>query len=375
MKRYAKKLEHFIRRKLNNSKNVFHDHIIHSIEDAIPLAPQCKILILRIDKFGDMIVTIPIIREIRKKFPHATIDIVLGQANKSLSSNALVYANSILYYDKTLLGLIRLLYQMRKTKYDICIDPLDNPSITSGNLCYLSNATYTVGLYKSNAKKYTHCIIPKDRLKVHIVERTAQMLLAFGIDPEVSDLDCEFQLEQSYLEKSSETLKNIIDLQRPVIAINTTGSIASRTMNKEFAIALYKEIHDIACSFEAQILLFGPESQSAVLSSIQEHTNCLIAPFTTSFNEYAAMLKCASIIISPDTSAVHLAASWKTPTVCLFCKDNTGTALWTPYHTRHECVISETYSINDIDIYKISNSLNEIVKTSNLQAANIALMS
>lgn len=354
---------------------MFHDHIIHSIEDAIPLAPQCKILILRIDKFGDMIVTIPIIREIRKKFPHATIDIVLGQANKSLSSNALVYANSVLYYDKTLLGLIRLLYQMRKNKYDICIDPLDNPSITSGNLCYLSNATYTVGLYKSNAKKYTHCIIPKDRLKVHIVERTAQMLLAFGIDPVVSNLDCEFQLEQSYLEKSRETLKNIIDLQRPVIAINTTGSISSRTMNKEFAIALYKEIHESACSFEAQILLFGPESQNAVLSSIQEHTNCLIAPFTTSFNEYAAMLKCASIIISPDTSAVHLAASWKTPTVCLFCKDNTGTALWTPYHTRHECVISDTYSINDIDIYKISNSLNEIMKTSNLQAANTVLMS
>jgi len=375
MKRYAKKLEHFIRRKLNNSKNMFHGHIIHTIEDAIPLAPHCKILILRIDKFGDMIVTIPIIREIRKKFPHATIDVILGKSNKSLTSNALMYANSVLYYDKTLFGLIKLLYRIRKSKYDICIDPLDNPSITSGNICYLSNAMNTVGLYKSNAKKYTHCIVPKDRMQVHIVERTAQILLAFGIDPEVTTLDCEFHLEASIIEHTINILRDTIDLHKPVIAVNTTGSVSSRTMSEHFALKLYEELIVKAQMLNAQVLFFGPESEKEKLQSLQKSTGCLIAPFSHSFNEYAAMLKCASLIISPDTSAVHLAASWKRPIICLFCNDNTGTALWTPYKTLHEAVVSSTYSINDIEISNIIDSINNICTKTPLLSAEELLHS
>jgi len=375
MKRYAKKLEHFIRRKLNNSKNMFHGHIIHTIEDAIPLAPHCKILILRIDKFGDMIVTIPIIREIRKKFPHATIDVILGKSNKSLTSNALMYANSVLYYDKTLFGLIKLLYRLRKSKYDICIDPLDNPSITSGNICYLSNAMNTVGLYKSNAKKYTHCIVPKDRMQVHIVERTAQILLAFGIDPEVTTLDCEFHLEASIIEHTINILRDTIDLHKPVIAVNTTGSVSSRTMSEHFALKLYEELIVKAQMLNAQVLFFGPESEKEKLQSLQKSTGCLIAPFSHSFNEYAAMLKCASLIISPDTSAVHLAASWKRPIICLFCNDNTGTALWTPYKTLHEAVVSSTYSINDIEISNIIDSINNICTKTPLLSAEELLHS
>ncbi len=375
MKRYAKKLEHFIRRKLNNSKNMFHGHIIHTIEDAIPLAPHCKILILRIDKFGDMIVTIPIIREIRKKFPHATIDVILGKSNKSLTSNALMYANSVLYYDKTLFGLIKLLYRIRKSKYDICIDPLDNPSITSGNICYLSNAMNTVGLFKSNARKYTHCIVPKDRMQVHIVERTAQILLAFGIDPEVTTLDCEFPLEASIIEHTINILRDTINLHKPVIAVNTTGSVSSRTMSEHFALKLYEKLIVKAQMLNAQVLFFGPESEKEKLQSLQKSTGCLIAPFSHSFNEYAAMLKCASLIISPDTSAVHLAASWKRPIICLFCNDNTGTALWTPYKTLHEAVVSSTYSINDIEISNIIDSIDNICTKTPLLSAQELLHS
>jgi ADP-heptose:LPS heptosyltransferase len=375
IKRMLKTLEHIVRRSLNVSKIEFQGTLIKTISDSIPLQSDSKILILRIDKFGDMIITLPIIREIRRRYPNATIDIVLGKSNISLASKAKNYANSVLYYDKTLFGLFRLIHSIRKTKYDICIDPLDNPSVTSGNLCYMSNARFTVGLYKSNASKYSHCIAPKDRLTTHIVERTAQVLLAFGIDPESCLLDCEFPIEQSFIEKALSKLESKIDVRRPVIAINTTGSVESRTMNEKFAIDLYKEIFETVCSIDGQILLFGPESQRELLLSVQKQTGCILAPYTKSFNEFAAMLKCASIIISPDTSAVHLAASWKTPTICLFCKDNTGTALWTPYKTMHESVISDTYSINDIDTAKISIILKNIINTHSLNSAKDVLMS
>lgn len=367
-------VEQYIRKKLNTSKSAFHGTVIHGVSDAITLGPNPKILILRIDKFGDMIVTMPIIRAIREKYPLATIDVVLGKSNIGLAAKTKKYADSVLYYDKTLLGLIRLIHSIRKSEYDICIDPLDNPSVTSGNLCFFSNAKYTVGLCKSNASKYTHCIIPKDRLHTHIVERTAQILLAFGIDPSACSLDCEFPIEQSDIQKSISLLEKTIDLKRPVIAINTTGSVESRTMNKIFAIKLYDAISGIVDSINGQILFFGPESKKNLLQSIKEQTECIIAPHTTSFNEFAAMLKCASIIISPDTSAVHLAASWKTPTVCLFCKDNTGTALWTPYKTMHKTVISETYSINDIDIAQIAASLKFIISQSIIHSAVERLM-
>ena len=59
------------------------------------------------------------------------------------------------------------------------------------------------------------------------------------------------------------------------------------------------------------------------------------------------------MIISPDTSAIHLAAAWKTPPLGLFLNDNSQTALWTPYKTLHEIAYTEHHSVNSLTVDQI----------------------
>jgi ADP-heptose:LPS heptosyltransferase len=368
---FLKSLEQKTRRILHSMGGEFSGTTIKSVNDALTLQKDCRILLLRIDKLGDMLVTFPLLRELRKKFPKAQIDVILGKGNKGLANAVKKYANSVLFYDKTILGLLTIIKTIRANRYDVCIDPLDNPSITSGNLCKLSGAKHTVGICKENAHKYIHCVQAKDRLNFHIVERTAQLLLAFGIDPQKCTLDCEYHIKDEIISKGLHSLSSVIDIKKPMIAINVAGSSDSRTMNAECGANIYRAIHSSIQSTDAQIVLLGPHSHKNVLDEIHAQTQCIIAPYTQSFEEYASMLKCASIIVSPDTSAVHLAASWKTPTVCLFCLDNTGTALWTPYNTVHKAVISNTYNINDINVSKVCEGLNTILQHDVLSSVEV----
>ena len=355
-----KSIELFFRRILNSPSKEFKGKTIHSIQDALTLSPKCKILILRPDKFGDMIVSLPMLRELRNKYPEATIDIVLGKANKSLKQQAMRYVNSVLVYDKSIFGLIQLIRTIRSTMYDVCVDPLDNPSTTTGYLSTLSAATFSVGIYKSNAHKYSHCVIAKNRMDYHIVERTAQVLLAFGINPENVRLECEYNISNEVQQRAIAKLENLIAPRTSMIAVNIAGSVANRTMNEDFAIPLIKSIKTMAALHDVEIVVFGTKHYELILQSIQQQTACIVAPFTDSFDEFAAMLHCASLIVSPDTSVVHLAAAWKTPTLCLFCADNTGTALWTPYHTPHIAIITKGGSINEIDPQKALHGFKEL---------------
>lgn len=362
-------MEVFTRKLINSRAKKFSGIYIVSVDQCIQLHDTCKIAVLRIDKFGDTLISIPTLRNLRERFPHARIDVIIGKANKGLSQQLSHYVNSVFFYDKTLIGLIRTILFLRKNHYDVCLDPMDNPSITSGNLCLLSGATHTIGICKQNAHKYSHCVKGKDRSTIHIVERTAQLLIAFGIDPNKANLDCEFTLSDSCKHDSLQKLSTVIDPNKPVIAINIAGSTLSRTMNPDFAINVYQTLTKATSHLDLQFVFFGPESHKTTLDLIRNSVHCIIAPFTQSFDEYAAMLKSSSIIISTDTSAVHLASCWKRPTLCLFCKDHTGTALWTPYNTLHESIQSTTFNVNDIDVSSIGKSFSALVETSPLKSA------
>jgi ADP-heptose:LPS heptosyltransferase len=337
--------------------------MISSIEDAPILPSNPRILIIRPDKLGDMLITLPTIKAIREAYPEAHIDILAGKVNLPLRDQLLIYANECFLYDKTIRGILSLYFSLPQKKYDIAIDPLDNPSTTSGYLIAMSKAKLKVGIHKSNAHVYTHCVIPRDRKNTHIVERTAQLLLAFGINPDELALDIPYVLSKSLSDESKQLLQKAgLDISKPVITINIAGALEARILRPESAIEWINTIKHFADESGIQVMICGEKKHEIALRIITKETGIFLAPFVQSYHAFAGLLSASSMLISPDTSVLHLISSWKIPCLAFFVDDRSNTAVWTPYASPHEYIITYTPSVNNIHSNEIISAFERLVK-------------
>ncbi len=362
---FLKPLEQAIRRFLIGNKQ-FSGILIESEDQAPALPKHARILIIRPDKLGDMLITLPTIKAIRDSYPEARIDILAGNVNLPLRDQLLLYADECLLYDKTLIGIVKLYFSLPKKKYDIAIDPLDNPSTTSGYLLSMSKAKIKAGIFKANAHIYTHCVKAKDRSLTHIVERTAQILLAFGIDPEKTILDIPYIMDKNTSDDSRVLLqKSGLDITKSLIMINIAGALEARVLHPETAIPWIQEVKRFADKASIQVMICGEKKHESSLKTIAKETGIFLAPFVKSYHAFAGLLSASSMLISPDTSVLHLISSWKIPCLAFFVDDRSNTAVWTPYHSPHEYITTFTSSVNEIPAHEIMNAFVKLAnKTS-----------
>ena len=95
-----------------------------------------RICISRIDKMGDMILTLPVIKSIKTNNPNSVIHVLASKTNEKILKN-------IKYIDKTILinsdhSILKNLIELRKIKYDYFIN--FSPRKKSYFFCFFSNS-------------------------------------------------------------------------------------------------------------------------------------------------------------------------------------------------------------------------------------------
>ncbi|MBI3258960.1 MAG: glycosyltransferase family 9 protein [Ignavibacteriae bacterium] len=316
------------------------------------LPPNPKILFLRHDKIGDAIITIPSIRILRHHFETAQIDVLLGSKNIAASSAVLHYINKIWEYTKKTFGTIKLLNNIRAEHYDVIIDCMDNPSTTSRLIIRLANAKYSVGLENTPGGFYTHSIPIPDKTTTHIVERTAKMLTVFGINPKPSELYLEYPIPLQYKNAAETAFGSKTNIR---LGINIAAGWG-KYWGRENFIKLIQQIN----SEEIEIIGFASKAFQHELIAISAATELISAPLTSNFDEFAALLSSSDVILTPDTSVVHLAAAWKIPCVVLYAGIVDNLMLWTPYRSPHRVLSTREQLLSVIHPEKVLEALNEL---------------
>ena len=80
-----------------------------------------KICISRIDKMGDMILTLPVIKSIKNQNPEISIHVLASDQNVKVLKN-IEYIDKVLLIKPGINSFIWMLNQVRKTKYDFFIN-------------------------------------------------------------------------------------------------------------------------------------------------------------------------------------------------------------------------------------------------------------
>ena len=89
-----------------------------------------------------------------------------------------------------------------------------------------------------------------------------------------------------------------------------------------------------------------------------------IVPDNLSLTSVSAIIKYLDILISPDTSLVHIARSCRVPVVGLYSRFMKNFMLWRPYDQEEGAVVSSNdHNIYDIEPEQIVETFNKLIKT------------
>ncbi|GAB5466471.1 MAG: hypothetical protein Kapaf2KO_19070 [Candidatus Kapaibacteriales bacterium] len=333
-----------------------------------------RVLLLRQDRLGDLVISVSLIKELKRKLPESCkIGIVLGK--KNISGKWLIegLVDNTYPFGKDLKSSLSVINKIRKEKYDLVVDLLDNPSSSSALLTRLSNATNSLGFEKKYSEVYSHTINLPDKTQSHIIDRIfsiPQYLLHYHTESDFRKISID--ITEDDIANAKNKLSRFGD---NIIAINVSGSTRNKYLGR-------KNIIELCCHLrlefpQCEILLFGIGEYYKEIDLIIEEVkkrNYAVhkAPASNNFKEYSALLSLCSLAINPDTSAVHLCSAFQIPQLVLYSyvPDNGMPMPWYPYMSPY-LHINVDGALAKVSIDLLKEKASELVETySNFKKQN-----
>ena len=320
-----------------------------------PKFDDCKrILLLRPDRIGDALVSIPFFRSLSYglRSKNIEIDILLSKKNIVTKPAIQEYFDEIFCLQKNLFSAISLIRRLKLRKYDIIIDLLDNPSFTSSLIIRIIKPKYSLGFDKENRKVYTHVIPLPDKLNVHIVDRICYLLHPFNISAEENYKTLFFKVPEDNL---------LPPKRKKRIGINLSGS----SPEKFWGIQNFKNIIKlINKKFDFEIVIFATGKYKEISKDLSCLRNVYIAPFQNDFIKYSSMVKSCDFLITPDTATVHIASAFQIPVVALYTFQNPEFGMpWFPYKTKSVTLVSKHNYYLDITPEDVFEGLSKLLES------------
>jgi heptosyltransferase-3 len=264
-------------------------------------------------------------------------------------------------YQKKIGKVISLVKSIRKEKYDFAVDMMDNPSVTSTILCLLFGARWNVGIAKDNNYVYDIRVPMLSRCETHIVDRISQLLTPFRIDPKAENLSIRYFTSPV----SDEFAENFLSANRleknSLMGVNISAGGAARFWGIKNYRALLSFITEKYFVL-SPILLYQPSDEEKAMTIVEGITNVVLSPLTKTFDQFAAIIKKLSFLVSPDTSAIHLASAFNIPSVVLYVQSDKTLRIWEPYGTDYEVVVADVDDLSTILVIDVQVALTKLIE-------------
>jgi heptosyltransferase-2 len=301
------------------------------------LVPK-RILVIRLDRLGDVILSLPVAQALRRHFPHAFIVMMVSPACRDVVQGHPAL-NEVMSYDKEVehrgwRSTIRFARGLRRHHFDTAL--ILHPSNRSHWIPWLAGIPVRIGYRRKSGWLLTH---PHPHRKQegskHEAVYSLELLSFFGIEP---------MAPRPVVPVHPEAVGRIDRLLseasvRPgdrLVAIHPSAScISKRWMPERFA-----QVADrLSREHRLRVCLVAGTNDAGwarqVADAMQEHPLNLAGAL--SIGELAALLRRCALLISNDSGPVHVAAAVGTPVIDIFGRNQRGLSplRWGPLGEGH----------------------------------------
>lgn len=283
-----------------------------------------RILCIRIDHIGDVLLTTPAFRALKQRFPKATIDVLVRSFSmEMLEGNKNI--DKIIAFDFPWLGLhgkkaswketIRFIKKLRNEKYDVAIDFHADPR---NILLARKIARYTIGYGIRGFGFLLNKVVPYKKGIRHQIQRNLDLVRALGAD---SSPKMEFAIPSIAKNKAKRLLKQAGNAK--LVGITpATGRKPKYWINERWA----RVADELIDEYGVKIVLTGSKNDCSdvyeIINKMVHKQDVINLAGKTSLKELGAVIQRCSLYVCPDTGPAHIARALNVPLLELFGPEN-----------------------------------------------------
>jgi len=291
-----------------------------------PMRPVRRVLLLRLERIGDLLMTREAIALARAAWPDAQIDLAVGSWNAPLArlipGIATVHTLDVPWLAREGQGqgwpeLMRRARAWKPLGYDVVLN--FEPDIRSNALAWLTGAPHRIGYWTGGGGAFlTHAAAFEATAHVGV---NAERLVRAAADATGTETNAarpgpaHLQLPDAARDRAR-TL--VSALRRPIVGIHVSGGRESKQWHLDrFADVARQLVRDHGAS----IVLTGSEADRAMVAHVTTALGdvpVVNAAGALTLVELAGLLAALDVFVTSDTGPMHLASAVGTPVVALF---------------------------------------------------------
>ena len=347
-----------------------------------PVSPPRRVLVTRLRRIGDAILSLPVVDALNELYPQCAIDF-LAEEGPALAAIGHPGVDRVLVLGRALSGLLPappdLLWELRGRRYDWVIDLYGNPR--SALLAAWTGAQVRVGpARRGRMKLYTHPV-PSYATPISAIAHHLRSLQVLGLTPRVRPP--RLHLSEGERTEGVERLREALPPGSPRVGIHAGNRWPAKRWPEERVAALLRAIP--RCGARG-ILLAGPGEEdlarriagSAVGAGKAAAPVLAGLPLRASWGVIAAL----DVLVTVDGSPLHAGPALGVPTVGIL--GPTEPEIWFPYSSedghqvlsreiwcrpchRHECA-----RMDCLDWIGVSDALEAVARALGLAVSGRA---
>ncbi len=322
----------------------------------LPISRFKRILIVRQhDQLGDLLISTPTIRAVRKRYPNAYIAVVVREYTAPMAWDNPYVDEIIVFHEKLKqwdFQILRSFFgQLRKDGgFDIAIMlNTVSRSFSSDLIALIAKSKYIVGpnhlkLVPDLPEKIYNVLTPRNSKIQLEIEHNLDIVKTFGVPSDGYDYD--LILDDDEITEAAKIHYNLKISSGITIGVH----FGTLDVTRRFPLAkLAKVIDWIKSHDECEVvLLVGPNEiilRNELVRLIKEK---VISAPVMPLRVTAAFIKKMNLFICNDTGTLHIASAMRVPTVSFHSLNDP--ASWKPPHERHIAVRAADKKITSITV-------------------------
>ncbi|CNK55289.1 glycosyltransferase family 9 protein [Yersinia aldovae] len=279
-----------------------------------------RILVIRIDFLGDMVCTTGLLHALKQRWPSAEIHVLANKYNQAvLAHNPAVSAVHTYVYSKqcernqqsgrltALLHRLALIRRLRRLRFDLLLIP--NGGISKNSIQFARQLNVVDCRWHTAESEFD------DRNPSHVANRPIrhEALSGFALIPELGKVDIEAVKLHIYpdTQLQAKWRAELGKQNRPRIGLFISNKSPERRWCYEKWQQLAQKLSDQA----EMVILYDPTDPPSAQQLAGFNGRCLL---TSCVNEFVAAMSLLDLVISADSSPIHISSALQIPVVALF---------------------------------------------------------
>lgn len=291
-----------------------------------------KILFIRTDRIGDMVLSTPAIRSLKRKYPQARLTVLASPSNHALLRHN-PDVDEVVIFDALSINdprkVLRLLQRLRHSGFDAVVDPLVSHDLKTALIAFVTGAPVRVGFAGSGREVFFSRSLPGMDAKRHIVDLTLDLMMELGAaEPERAP---RIALTQPEITWARGWVKINNPEDRPVVGVHPGAHYPSQRWPVEhyatLAVALQRE-------HRCRVVLTGGPADHEWIDRIRHASSETLAVYRAAdLRKAAALMSQFHVMVCNNSGPLHLAAAFDVPTVSFM--GPTNALRWWPVGPAH----------------------------------------